>query len=284
MNSGAIHILRQQFADYAGRFARDGSWPPALLQKIAHSRNVAADSREIAAELGWRKRDAAVAEALGILHDLGRFEQYAARQTFVDTLGADHGELGARRLLDLAWLAPWPEPCRQAVLCGVRHHNRRELPACLPAADLEFVRLLREADKLDILKVAGQCLRKSDFSQLPELVAGVDPTGPPSPALVAEIRRYRVASYSNIHSLQDIKLAAFAWVHDIHSVPALRRLLDRGLLEPFEESLPACADLGHIVAEAKNHAERRVRRRPRHPAAHFGTGSSTARDGRKIWS
>ena len=64
-----------------------------IRHKIEHTLRVAELSERFAKALGMEGEDADFAWFLGLLHDIGRFEQVRRFGTFVDSQSVDHAEL-----------------------------------------------------------------------------------------------------------------------------------------------------------------------------------------------
>ena len=73
---------------------------PGVNLKYAHSLRVAALSERIAQSLSMEKRDIDLAWLIGILHDIGRFEQLRRYQTFFDYRSMDHAKYGVHVLFE----------------------------------------------------------------------------------------------------------------------------------------------------------------------------------------
>ena len=67
---------------------------PKISLKIAHIERTAKIARKIAESLKLDKEDIELAELIGLLHDIGRFEQAKKYNTFVDNLSENHAKLG----------------------------------------------------------------------------------------------------------------------------------------------------------------------------------------------
>ena len=124
-------------------------------RKILHTFRVAKAAEMIAEGLGLGIDDIDLAWFLGILHDMGRFEQYG---TFVDHLSVDHAELGADilfvdGLIDTYPTDGLPEGWRSLCETAVRLHNKLALPPDLDPRTRLFCQLIRDADKTDIFRV-----------------------------------------------------------------------------------------------------------------------------------
>ena len=71
---------------------------PKIALKAAHTRQVAATAGRIARDLGFPEGDQDLAWLLGLLHDLGRFEQVRRFGTFNDAVSASHARLSVELL------------------------------------------------------------------------------------------------------------------------------------------------------------------------------------------
>ena len=80
------------FQDYTGHYNPDD---PMIRHKIVHTLSVAGLSEKIAESLGLDAEDVDFAWFLGLLHDIGRFEQVRRYGTFVDSQSVDHADFGA---------------------------------------------------------------------------------------------------------------------------------------------------------------------------------------------
>ena len=84
--------VKEQFASYTRNY---DPTDPKIALKIAHTYRVADHCEEIARSLGMNDEDIEIAWLLGMLHDIGRFEQVKRYGTFYDNQSVDHAEFGA---------------------------------------------------------------------------------------------------------------------------------------------------------------------------------------------
>ena len=130
-------------------------------RKIIHTFRVAKLSERIARGLEMDRDDVDMAWFIGILHDVGRFEQERRYHTFVDRDSVDHAELGADILFRDGLIDRFPTGTLETVypswrtLCetAVRGHNKLTLPSDLDERTRTFCRIIRDADKADIFRV-----------------------------------------------------------------------------------------------------------------------------------
>ena len=147
------HVLRA-FHNYANRYYnRD----PRVRMKANHAEQVARISAEIARALGLEKEDQDTAWLIGVLHDIGHFEQLARYGTFFDSGSTDHAALGADLLFKEGLIRDYISVMStdDLIECAIRAHNRYRLPKNLSDAERTFCRILRDADKVDILRIGA---------------------------------------------------------------------------------------------------------------------------------
>ena len=154
-NSAELDNLEQWFSGYCRSFyTPDQADQKNILLKEEHTHNVVRNMAELAQSL---RLDAAgpdaAAEAVALFHDVGRFPQYARYKTFRDSISTNHAALGAAVLIEQKVLARLPRSERDLIVRAVTLHNVFSIPAGLDEETLRAVKMIRDADKLDIWRV-----------------------------------------------------------------------------------------------------------------------------------
>ena len=249
MTKQQLSDIREWFASFVQGFAdtTDGA-RSAMQLKVEHSERVAREMAGLATDLGWSSADRNTAEALGLLHDAGRFPQFAGYGTFSDAASVDHGELGHATVSGAAVLDALAAPDRNNILLGIRHHNARALPRDLPTAARPLVQLIRDADKLDIFEIVLAAVEKDGFRELPRMMPAIDLDRACSPAVLAEIRAGRTCSLQNVRSLQDFLVMQLSWTFDLTTIPAVQRVADRHIVGRILSHLPQEPDFAELGA------------------------------------
>lgn len=142
------------FDNYVSNYDRSN---PMIYQKAAHSHRVAKIAERIARSLDQESL-VDFAWLLGLLHDIGRFEQVRKYNTFNDDESVDHAELGAdilfkEGLIDLFPTSTLPEGWPQIAETAIRQHNKLNLAKGLDETTETLSNILRDADKVDIFRV-----------------------------------------------------------------------------------------------------------------------------------
>lgn len=142
----------QVFADYVENY---NSKDEKVRLKIEHTYRVAALCERIAKSEGCSEYETDLAWLTGLLHDVGRFEQLRNFGTFQDALSIDHAAYGADILFKEGKVRDYIKDSGEDTLIEnvVRYHSAYRLPESFDERTRKFSNILRDADKIDILKV-----------------------------------------------------------------------------------------------------------------------------------
>lgn len=140
-------------------YSSDADFQDHILLKKKPNLRVAALSGVIARELGLAYEEILLAKIIGLLHDIARFEQYTRFQTFNDKISFDHGEFGAQLLGQVDCLEGIDNDLCEIISCAVFHHNKINVPATLSEREALYTRIIRDADKLDIIYLTCRYLK-----------------------------------------------------------------------------------------------------------------------------
>lgn len=200
-------------ADMIRNFAGD---PLPLTLKQEHSRQVLRHARHMVRQERPRALVARACLLAALYHDIARFAQYCRYGTFRDRDSCNHGTLGVRLLKRLDCLDGENPALRPLVLAGVGLHNRFALPPHLPASMALVACMVRDADKLDILRVMDEHLAgPRPYSPTVVLNLPDDPRRVSQTVLDAA-RHGRVAAYADLQSVNDFRVLLGTWLDDMH--------------------------------------------------------------------
>ena len=220
----------------------------ALALKVDHSLRVCDEILNIGGKLALGDGEMRLAEAMALVHDIGRFKQYYHYKTFVDKKSADHAQLGVAALRDGNALAVIDNQASELILKAVSYHNRLHIPEDEGPACVFFTKLLRDADKLDILHLVSTYYYVPDS----ERNAAVELDLPDAPEVSDEILNTLLARkmvrMEQLRTLNDFKLLQMAWVYDLNFPPTFQFVYRRKYLERIRDTLPASDGIDRIYA------------------------------------
>ncbi len=130
--------------------------------KIDHSFRVMEISKQIAQEQNLTEDGIELAELIGLLHDIARFEQYKQYKTFRDVDSIDHGDYGEKILKQNQYIRKYIEIADydNIILKAIRNHNKFEIEQGLSQEEELFAKIIRDADKIDIYYEAAEMFWK----------------------------------------------------------------------------------------------------------------------------
>lgn len=140
------------FAEYVDKYNADDE---KIKLKIEHTYRVSDLCEQIAISENMSEEDTTLAWLMGMLHDIGRFEQIKRYGTFDDAKSIDHAKLGIEILFDDNYIREFVSDSvyDDLIYKAINYHSSFELPDNLTKRELTFCNILRDADKIDILKV-----------------------------------------------------------------------------------------------------------------------------------
>ncbi len=146
-----IQKAKQELKKYVSKYDINNN---RIKVKIAHIERVATIAKKIAQNLELSKEDIQLAELIGLLHDIGRFEQVRIYNTFIDEKSINHGELAVKILFEEGLIRNFIEDTKydEIIRKSILNHNRNKNQIQVDN-DIELLhtKIIRDADKTDII-------------------------------------------------------------------------------------------------------------------------------------
>ncbi len=256
MNEEILEDLRNWFVSYVQTFKLgDADHQRNIALKEEHTRRVCKEILDIGRKLGLSDEDLRLAEVIALLHDIGRFEQYARYQTFADHHSVDHAEFGVRILQENAVLNRLDESMRDLVLRTISYHNRAALPQEETEACLFFTKLLRDADKLDIWRVVTEYYHQNNEERNGAIELSLPDTPGISDDVYRDLMEGRIVDFTHLKNLNDFKLLQLGWIYDINFAPTFQCIQERAYLEKIRDALPKSEEVERVFSVAQSYLE-----------------------------
>ena len=217
---------KEHFLQYASRYDLTD---PKIRLKADHTLRVADLCERIADSLDVSREDACLAYLIGILHDIGRFEQVRIYHTFRDALSVNHAQFGADLLFREHLIRDYPvdEMDYPIVETAIRLHNAYRLPDTLNAREKMLCQILRDADKIDILRVN----RETPMEEIYDLPREAFLTSEISDKVFEDLMACRDVDRSNSRTGIDSLMGHIAFVFGLVYPESFRIVQEQGFLE-----------------------------------------------------
>ncbi len=141
-----------KFFEYSNQFKNNDK----IDIKKRHSLRVMRNCEKLAIYLGLNEEDTELAKLIGILHDIGRFEQINKYNTFLDRISVNHAELGVKILFENNKIRDFiqTDEYDDLIKAAILNHNYREISKDVTdEKTLLYCKIIRDADKIDIFNV-----------------------------------------------------------------------------------------------------------------------------------
>ena len=254
---------REAFDSYVAAYDATN---PRIALKVEHTLRVAELCERIAREAGFTPAGVDLAWLCGLLHDIGRFEQLRRWDTFSDAASTSHAALGVEVLFGnegdtgvadddgsaagtIGIIHRFIDPndeLEEVIRAAVGFHSDYRLPEDLNVRTHAICDVVRDADKLDILRVASTDTVETVLNATEdELLASAV-----SPAIEDAFFEHHTAHYSERVTPVDylVNLACFAFelvypasLEIADEQEYIYRALERpfGIERPFENKATA---------------------------------------------
>ena len=125
---------------------------PKMKRKFEHSFRVMENAKNIAESLNLNNEKIEIATLIGLLHDIGYFEQIKVNNILKENRKIDHGDLGVKILQKNDYIRRYIEEDKydNIIFKAIKNHNKFKIEDGLSEEELLFSKIIRDADKLDI--------------------------------------------------------------------------------------------------------------------------------------
>ena len=181
---------------------------PDINYKYHHSYRVMNIMEKLATKLKLQPKDIELSKVIGLLHDIGRFEQDKLYNSFKDN-EMDHGDYGIKVLKETNLLSQTSldESDYEVVYKSIKNHNKFTIEPNLTEKELLFSKLIRDADKLDILYSLGNKNIKKILRQDNSVI---------SKKLETSFFNNQIGNIKDSKSKNDGLVITFCYIYDIN--------------------------------------------------------------------
>ncbi|MBK7256872.1 MAG: HD domain-containing protein [Ignavibacteriae bacterium] len=256
-----VRWLRGWFRAFvAGYMTGDADLRRNMRLKESHTARVCREALAIARGLGLDAASLRMIETIVLLHDVGRFEQYRRHRTFSDAQSENHAKLTLAILRKRAVLERFTPHDRSIIRRAIAYHNLPQIPPGVKNAEvLLFSRLMRDADKLDILRLVIHYYNAHPEKKNHAIAVGLQEAQDFTPEVLADLLQGRIVRSAHLRNQNDFKLLQMGWVYDVNFVPTLRSMKRRKYLEKLRAAMPDAPEADAAYATVSAVLARRIR-------------------------
>lgn len=224
-------IARKILKEYIDRYDMNN---PRIALKASHIFRVADVAKQIATELNLTEEQIWLAELIGLLHDIGRFEQLRIYDTFNDRESVNHAKLGIEILQKDNFLLKFcpDEKYHDIIIKAIDNHNKYRIDDNLTGEELLQSKIIRDSDKVDILNL----LRFETFDTLYKKSEIIDE--PISKVVLdAFLEGKQVERKFQVTSM-DSWLSNIGYIFDINFIPSFKIIRDKNYMNELIDRTP----------------------------------------------
>ena len=253
MKISDLDNFKAWFSEYARTFYTDNAEDRRNIDlKVRHTYFVCENIVGIAKEENLVDNDLMIAETAALFHDLGRFLQYSRYKTFRDSISVNHGRVGAEILEKKNILRHIPPHERQLIMNSVRFHNAFKVPSLEDQQNFFFLQLIRDADKLDIWRIFSGYHEGPEDKKASAVGLGLPDLPDYSETILSCLYKKKLATLSDLTTLNDFKLMQLSWVYDLNFRHSFRLLAERAYIRKIAAILPQTEEIAEAVSLINN--------------------------------
>lgn len=259
MNQNDLEHLKKWFADYVAGFYTDNPTDNITIRlKEKHTEHVCENMTLLGKALGLSDEEMVLTETMALFHDVGRFKQYAIYGTFKDVDSENHALLGLRELLAHNVLDVCTKDEKKCITKAIANHNAIKIPKKENGKSLFYIRLLRDADKLDIWRVFIDYYSTRDKKPNPVVEFGLPDDPSFSPQVLSALSEERFVRFQDLRTVNDFKLLLLSWVFDLNFAYSIQMVKDRRYIEKIGAILPCSKETEAAVNHVHDFVNRNL--------------------------
>lgn len=235
MSLPSFHLLSRHFLQYVNSLSASDSRIKAHFDlKVWHTFRVVRNIGDIARGEGFGPEVTEMARVIGLLHDIGRFRQFMEFGTFDDKVSINHAEMSVKVFSQEGIADLFTKDQTVLITRAILQHN---IPSVTDTGDPEIflhARLLRDADKSDIWKLAAET----------DVMYTLDPEKQDGSYLIPDsihacFLQKQIVRVDMATCLNDYHLLRLAWIFDINFGATFRLLLKKDYASVILSKLPS---------------------------------------------
>ncbi len=143
---------------------------------------------------------------------------------------------------------------QEIITASVKFHNAFRIPDLENSDSIFFLKLVRDADKLDIWRIFVEYYTQVPLSERPSAVGlGFADTPGYSTKVIDCILNRQLVSLAMLETLNDFKLTQLSWLYDLNFRSSFKYAAEGNYIDKIAATLPQTDDIRQAVASLREY-------------------------------
>ena len=232
-----ISTLQTEYEEYITQFkSAPYNADPTIEKTILHTVNVVGNILILADSIELSENEKHIAEIVARFHDIGRLWLLLPENS--ERKITDHAEASIEYLKTSPIFHELDEPTQNIIIQVIKNHNKPELPKKEGEAVLFYVKLLRDADKLDVWRSTSEYITRKGGKPNMAIELGLSDKPVVTPSLSKIIMEGGIPNKSDIMTFNDLLIFQLSWIFDLHFKKSFQILNKKQYIRHIYDSLP----------------------------------------------
>lgn len=236
--------IRTWYDAYVSEFSSEDSEIQINIDLIKeHASRVLENVQELGTSINLDESNLLLLEISALLHDIGRFEQLVKHGTYADNDESNHIQIGLEVIKEHEILDILVEKEKQLILDCVEMHDISVLPKIEDEQFLSLIHLLRDADRIDVLRVVSEYYTHKKIYPNRHLDMELKDMPGISKKISKAIMDEKIAKRDDVKNVNDLKLSQMSWVFDMNFKRSSKMISEKGYIKAIFETLSKSDDV-----------------------------------------
>ena len=236
----------EEFTDYVSQYDMDDY---DIKYKYHHSIRVEKICVALAELLKFNREDTYIIKTIGLLHDIGRFEQLKLTNSYSDK-EFDHGDYGAMILFKEGLIERFNVDSRYYDIMefAIINHNKYKIEDTTDTRKLMFAKIIRDADKIDIFE-AYTYLKAYNITNIDDEVTN---------EVAIQFKKQESVNRKIRKTKADLLLSVISFVFDINYKESLKIIDEQKYLDELYNQIDNKERFKEYFEIAKDYIKERI--------------------------
>ena len=236
------------FLDYVDKFKEnDKSHQINIDIKKEHSIKVLENIYTITNNLKLTQNDRFLCYLAGLYHDIGRFQQYRQYRTFNDSKSKNHSSIGIKTIKNENIFRNLDKKDQTTIMQIIMLHNKKNLPIKLNKQLKKMVNVIRDADKIDIIRIILNNLQTDGKKNNTVFLNLKNNPEKYSKSIIKKLRTPNTVDYKELIWINDFILLILSWYNTLCFSSSKKEFKKRNYINRIIKHLPESINKAELL-------------------------------------